>query len=209
MGTDGPTLSNQRQRTRSALLQAAGHLLAQGATPTVAQVADAALVSRRTAYRYFPTADQLLADAVLEQTTDEISNRITAVDPIDRTDEFVAALNEMTLRQEQALRTLVRTTLDSPRDPAGARRGRRRMAWIEQVLEPVRDELTPAQWQRVTAALALTVGIEARLVLVDVAGLTDDEVDEVTRWVARIIVRSALDEARPASPAGRQSRDDR
>ncbi|MBL7494017.1 TetR/AcrR family transcriptional regulator [Frankia sp. AgB1.9] len=192
MAAESPALSNQRRRTRAALLQAAGRLLTQGVTPTVAQVADEALVSRRTAYRYFPTADQLLADAALELTAGEITSRITATDPLDRVDELVSTVNEMTLRNEQSLRTLVRTTLDAPRDADGPRRGLRRMAWIEQVLEPVRAQLSPTAFRRVTAALALTVGIEARLSLVDVAGLTDGEADLVSRWVARIIVAAAL-----------------
>jgi AcrR family transcriptional regulator len=207
MAAESPTLSNQRRRTRAALLQAAGQLLAQGVTPTVAQVADEALVSRRTAYRYFPTADQLLADAALELTAGEITSRITATDPVERADELVATINEMTLRHEQSLRTLVRTTIDSPRDPDGPRRGIRRMAWIEQVLEPLREQLSPTAWRRVTAALALTVGIEARLSLVDVAGLTDEEAGLVSRWAARVIVQSALDDPDHAALVGQAGKD--
>src|SRR5512140_3415920 len=56
----------QRRRTRMALLSAAAKLLAAGKTPSVTEVADAADVSRRTAYRYFPTQDQLLVEAALE-----------------------------------------------------------------------------------------------------------------------------------------------
>ncbi|MGI8548966.1 MAG: TetR family transcriptional regulator, partial [Gemmatimonadaceae bacterium] len=55
----------QRGRTRKALLTAAAALIAQGRTPSVTEVADAAEVSRRTAYRYFPTPDQLLVEAAL------------------------------------------------------------------------------------------------------------------------------------------------
>jgi AcrR family transcriptional regulator len=196
--TTTPAPSNQRRRTRAALLEGAGRLLAQGLSPTVAQVADEALVSRRTAYRYFPTADQLLADAALELTAGDIANQITATDPLQRTDEFVSTINKMTIDQEQALRTLVRTTLDSPRDPDGPRRGLRRMAWIEQVLEPLQEQLTPAAFRRVSAALALTVGIEARLSLIDVAGLSEKDADSVSRWVARLIVQSVLDDPHDA-----------
>ncbi len=38
-------------------------LMAQGVPPTVGEAAD---VSRRTAYRYFPTQEQLLSEAALE-----------------------------------------------------------------------------------------------------------------------------------------------
>ena len=59
----------QRRRTRRALLLAAGELVEAGRTPTVAEAADAADVSRATAYRYFPSQDALLAEAVLLSDT--------------------------------------------------------------------------------------------------------------------------------------------
>ena len=54
---------DQRGRTRRALLEAAARLIAAGQTPTTTEVADAADVSRRTAYRYFPSADELWFEA--------------------------------------------------------------------------------------------------------------------------------------------------
>jgi AcrR family transcriptional regulator len=51
---------NQKRRTRAAIVAAAVELVEQGQSPTVAEVADAALVSRATAYRYFPTQEYLL-----------------------------------------------------------------------------------------------------------------------------------------------------
>src|SRR6478672_10276562 len=55
----------QRRRTRKAIVDATTALLARGATPSVADVAAAADVSRRTVYLYFPTFDQLLIDATV------------------------------------------------------------------------------------------------------------------------------------------------
>ncbi len=53
---------NQKRRTRAAIVTAAKDLIEQRATPTVAQAAEAALVSRTTAYRYFPTQESLLVE---------------------------------------------------------------------------------------------------------------------------------------------------
>ena len=47
----------QRRRTRKAIVDAAMTLIAQGKTPSVADVAAAADVSRRTVYLYFPTSN--------------------------------------------------------------------------------------------------------------------------------------------------------
>ena len=56
----------QRRRTRAAIVNAAAELLRQGQiAPGVNEIAEAADVSRRTIYQYFPTLDQLLLDATI------------------------------------------------------------------------------------------------------------------------------------------------
>src|SRR4051812_37137151 len=57
---------NQKRRTRAALMTAAAEFVRRGETPSILQVADAALVSKSTAYRYFPSQDALLAEALLD-----------------------------------------------------------------------------------------------------------------------------------------------
>src|SRR5919199_5322925 len=79
----GMTRDNQRARPRRDLVAAALQLLAAGRTPTVTEVADAAEVSRRTAYRYFPSVDQLLTEALLEGTRSEVEREIDAGSPED------------------------------------------------------------------------------------------------------------------------------
>ncbi|HET6470955.1 MAG TPA: TetR family transcriptional regulator, partial [Pseudomonadales bacterium] len=51
---------NQRRRTRKDLLTAAATLMRSGAKPSLEAVAEAAMVSRATAYRYFPSIEALL-----------------------------------------------------------------------------------------------------------------------------------------------------
>src|SRR5271156_3216780 len=60
-----PDRSRQKARTRAAVVNAAAEMLRRGHQPTVAEAAEAAGVHRATAYRYFPTAASLLADASL------------------------------------------------------------------------------------------------------------------------------------------------
>ena len=57
---------NQRVRTRQDLLQAASRLMKLGRRPTLEEVAEEALVSRATAYRYFPSVESLLIEAPIE-----------------------------------------------------------------------------------------------------------------------------------------------
>src|SRR5690242_20110483 len=57
---------NQRLRTRKDLIAAAAHLMREGRKPSLEEVAEAALVSRATAYRYFPNVEALLAEASVD-----------------------------------------------------------------------------------------------------------------------------------------------
>src|SRR5258708_40210062 len=55
--------TEQKQRTRTALVAAARQLVASGLAPTVELAAAAAGISRTAAYRYFPNQRALLAAA--------------------------------------------------------------------------------------------------------------------------------------------------
>ena len=55
---------NQKERTRRAIVAAAAKLIAAGTLPTMPEVADEALVSTATAYRYFPDQLSLLSAAL-------------------------------------------------------------------------------------------------------------------------------------------------
>ena len=64
--------SAQKARTRDALIAAARDLVAAGVTPTVEEAAEAASISRTTAYRYFPSQRALLLAAHPEMAATSI-----------------------------------------------------------------------------------------------------------------------------------------
>jgi hypothetical protein len=71
------------------------------------------------------------------------------------------------------------------------------MRWLDKVLEPVRRSLTDAEWRRLRCALALTMSIDAMVVMKDVCRLQKDhEALDVLRWAAAALLRSALAETR-------------
>ena len=53
----GPGRVAQRNRTRRAIVEAAKKLMESGASPSMAEIAEAAEVSRRTLYMYFRNSD--------------------------------------------------------------------------------------------------------------------------------------------------------
>ena len=64
--------TNQKRRTRDALVAAARSIVAEGRTPTVEEVAETASISRTTAYRYFPSQRALLAAAHPETAVESL-----------------------------------------------------------------------------------------------------------------------------------------
>jgi AcrR family transcriptional regulator len=200
----------QKGRTRNALLNAAVKLVVAGGQPTVTEVADAADVSRRTAYRYFPTQEQLLVEAALEGMRGLMTQAIEGTegdggergDPNDveaRLDRTVKAMQKSAAGNEHLLRTMIRLTVSGAHAPADRRsvpkRGYRRIEWIALALAPVRKKLGKRRYERLVSALATCMGIEALIVLRDLRGLPEREAEEVSRWAARTLLRESLAEA--------------
>ena len=100
---------NQRQRTRKDLLTAAAKLMQQGRTPTLDEVAEAAMVSRATAYRYFPGVEALLVEASVDVEVPEADAilRGANADPIARLERVDDALSSTIGANEHALRTML------------------------------------------------------------------------------------------------------
>src|SRR5437762_8567166 len=85
----------QRRRTRRAILDAAIRLLSTGREPSMAEIAEAAEVSRRTVYLYFPTLEHLLADAALDATRASVEPKLEAgADVTDRAEGLVRAMQQ-------------------------------------------------------------------------------------------------------------------
>ena len=204
--------ANQKARTRAAIVEAAQQLDNLGSTPTVAEAAVEAGVSRATAYRYFPTQQALLVELtdvtpsvlpveelLASLTTDDVEQRLLLL--LDTFGPVVLA-HEDELRRALwvYLDTWLRNRRNGVEDPPAVREGRR-MRWLDAALEPLQD-LPDEQRRRLQAALALTVGIDSVIVMKDVCRLADDEALAVVRWAATALLRAGLDEVR-SSPLDR------
>jgi AcrR family transcriptional regulator len=156
----------------------------------VAAIAEAADVSRRTVYLYFPTLDQLLADAALEASRGWIDPQLEAgADAEERLEALVRAMQRGFAETEQLGRTIIRATVGTPSAGDGRpRRGYRRVEWIERALEPLRGTVTPERFERLVSALTLLIGWESMIVLQDLRGLDAAEAEEVCVWAARALL---------------------
>ncbi len=193
---------NQKRRTRAAIVEAAKALLAEGTTPTVAQAAEAAEVSRTTAYRYFPTQESLLLEVAVNVDVDDIEELVASPlgdeSPVDRVVAVLRAFNEHVVDEEVRYRTVHRLYLDlwlaavaDGDDVPVVREGRRRR-WITDTLSPALAGLPATDRERLLAALTMLCGPEAITALRDVARLDADQAVDVAEWAARTLIEATL-----------------
>lgn len=119
--------------------------------------------------------------------------------PERRLDILVRAIQQVTLENEAAFRTMLQLSLES--HATGVQnaqvtkvklRGWRRIDWIEEDLAPVRKSLEQDEsaFRRLVAALSLCLGTEALIVLQDVCGLEAKEAVEVSCWAVHALLQA-------------------
>lgn len=201
----------QRNRTRALIVDTATRLMKDGVTPSMAELAEAANVSRRTLYMYFPTLEQLLIDATLgalsQNRIDPVASDAGSDDPVERAAQLSRAMNEHCAETMHLGRRLIRLTVEADAPAGGGpRRGYRRVQWIEKALAPARKKLTPGEFEQLVSALSVLVGWEPVIALKDIRGLGPEEADEVLGFAVRAVVEKAVSEARERERSGRDTR---
>src|SRR5690606_8361060 len=163
--------------------------------------AEAAGVSRATAYRYFRNRHDLLVAAHPEVEAESLLGDDPPQDPAERLDAVVGGLAEIFLGAEASYRAMPRLSLELDEKRRGelALRQGLRFRWIEEALEPVKGRLSSEAWQRLVQAVAAAVGVEAFVTLTDLGGLSRERAVEVMRWSAQALLRSALEAAAGSS----------
>lgn len=197
--------SNQKHRTRSALVAAAVELLSRGKSPSISEVAEEARVSPATAYRYFPSAHSLWRAVLLEMGHPSQDDVFEGIEP-DDAEGRVAAMIQKTgwhmFDHEALWRTAARVLLERAGAPTGEDEQRipvptgRRMEWIRAALAPLQPQLSPEIYRRLCMGLALVVGTEAVITLRDVCQLSIEESKQTSLWTGQALVRAAIAEQR-------------
>ncbi|MBL8550729.1 MAG: TetR/AcrR family transcriptional regulator [Hyphomonadaceae bacterium] len=186
---------NQRRRTRKDLMAAANRLMKQGRKPSLEEVAEEAMVSRATAYRYFASVEALLNEAALEMAAPDAESVFgdePGADPVARLDRVDAAFQDMMSANEAGVRLMlaqsVQHRIGGERESV---RQNRRLPLIEAALAPARKEFRPGDLDKLQKALALVIGTEGMVVFKDVLQLDEAEAQKVRRWAIRALVNAA------------------
>jgi AcrR family transcriptional regulator len=185
----------QKQRTRNALIAAAQTLIGEGRSPTVEDAAEAAGISRTTAYRYFRNQGELLAATHPEIVKSSLLPEDAPTGAKERLELVVREITRFVVKHEAQNRTMLRLSLDpaTPREALVLRQGRA-IGWIEDALSPLQSRLSRAELRRLVLAIRSAIGIEAYVWLVDVAGLSSGDAVKTMRWSSKMLLLGALSE---------------
>lgn len=206
--TTNAPLTGASARTRDLMVRTAVGLMQLGHTPSVSDVAEAAGVSRATAYRYFATQSALV-EAVVDHALGPILQWDSpSQNAEERVSDLLSSSSHRILEFEATFKAALGLSLEqwaqrrANGTPTGPqfRRGHR-IGLLEKALAPVRDRLTEEQFGNLAKALSLTFGLEVVLVLKDIWNVDVDEMQTLSVWAARALVRAALAEAGQPNPA--------
>src|SRR5690348_15993385 len=109
--------TEQKSRTRQALVEAARELLSDGQTPRVEDAAARAGISRTTAYRYFANQRALLLAAQPQLQPRTLLYADAPTEPRARLDAFMAAFTAYNLKWQPQLRSALRLSLEPAPEP--------------------------------------------------------------------------------------------
>jgi AcrR family transcriptional regulator len=181
--------------TAMALIQRTGHI------PSVAEVALESKVSRATAYRYFPSRSALITTVV-----DASLGPVRQLAPDNRGGrERVRELFKSTFPRfkefEAQMRAAAQLALEQwALERAGLleeqpyRRGHR-VKILEHAIAPLAPELGTPVRDRLHRALSVIYGIESYVILKDIWGLGDRELERTVLWMADALIDATMRDA--------------
>lgn len=199
-------LTRARARTLNKLITTAMDMLEQGLFPSITELANAAGVSRATAYRYFPTQSVLVSSIV-----DKSLGPIQDWEPQEKTaGERISALLEFAYPQlekhEGALRAALQVSLQQWADLRSQKlnkekdqnklfvRGNRKRL-VELAAEPMKNKVASCDLDRMKHAFSLIYGSEIFLVFKDIWNLESDQIQDLLQWMGKAIVRQTEEDA--------------
>lgn len=160
--------TNQKQRTRDAILDGARQLMGRGEPVTVSAAAAEHRISRATAYRYFSDPQALALEAGLATLVPPYEDVIAGTTDLrSRLAAITASMIRLTLENEAAFRQYLAHAVTAT-DGSGSR-GARRVGYMKRALSEFPHDLSAAQQSDLVASLATVAGVEGLVALTDVA----------------------------------------
>ena len=180
--------ANQKTRTRRAIVDACRELVRTGSDVTMPEVANLALVSEATAYRYFPDLVSLLGetiDGLWPSPAEALQPVASSLDPVERVSFACEFLLRGVLSYQGAVRAMISGTITRP--GLAATRPGIRFGLIDHALAPFERTLAAPALAQLKRDLAVVVSAEALFTLTDLCGLSpDDAIASAVRTAAAV-----------------------
>ena len=189
--SDKAERTNQKQRTRDAILDGARRLMGRGEAVTVAAAAAEHGISRATAYRYFSDPQALALEAGLATLVPPYEDVVVGTTDLRaRLSAIIAAMIRLTVANEAAFRQYLAHSVTAP-DGSGSR-GARRVGYMNRALADLPHDLSVTEQADLVAALATVAGIEGLIALTDVAGCDSAKAARIMTDIADAILTRYL-----------------
>ncbi|MDX0431608.1 TetR family transcriptional regulator [Sinorhizobium medicae] len=195
-----------RARTRKLMLETATRLMQSGFTPSVSEVAEAAEVSRATAYRYFPSQAALVHAVVDEALGPILDWRSDAPDALTRIADLLATAMPRIDEFEATFKAALKLSLDQWAQRQAGTLGNEpqfmrghRVELLRQATAPLEGKVSKESREQLAQALSLVFGLEVLIVLKDIWGLSAERAQSVAEWAAAALVEAAVREAQTAA----------
>jgi AcrR family transcriptional regulator len=191
-----------RARTARLMLDTAVQLMQGGIVASVSDVAEAAGVSRATAYRYFPSQAALVQAVVDEALGPILDWKSASGEAAERVGDLLGSSLPRIDAFEATFRAALKLSLDQwAQRQAGTlgsepqfTRGHR-IDLLRDAVAPLRGRIPEAGFDRLSKALSLLFGIEALIVIKDIWGGSAEDAREVVLWAAGALMAAAKAEA--------------
>jgi AcrR family transcriptional regulator len=189
--------TNQKTRTRRAIVDACVELIRQRQPVTMPEVAKAAMVSEATAYRYFPDLASLLAEALAQDwptPTEALAPVAASNDPVERVAFATRFLLQGVAERQAVVRAMISATITQPGFSGRARPGIR-FGLIDCALAPFVDALEaayPDLLAQLRLDLAVVVSAEALFSLTDLCGLSIEDAIDSAEKTARTLTAATF-----------------
>ena len=163
----------QKNRTRIALLASARDLMAKGEDITVARVADAAQISRATAYRYFSDPGAIMTEVTLDLELMSTEELLSGIEDVRARVHAVARYYlEFSSGHEAEFRHFLAHTMKRwAEGHRGELRGARRTGAFSQALEPAKARMAEDDVADLVHRLSMVTGIEQHIAIADILRL--------------------------------------
>jgi AcrR family transcriptional regulator len=183
---------NQKIKTRTRILNAAKTLMSKNRNTSMEEVANEAMVSRATIYRYFPSLDLLCTEASLDihyLSPEELVEKVKDKSLEMRIFYIQNYYNQLAQDHELIFRRYLSAVLNESITTKKKIRGARRIDTMNLVLESFTNEMSKKDLKRLKNLASILMGIDSLIVAKDVCGLTNEESNDTLKWGIEMVLK--------------------